>query len=315
MFKPIDSSSNQHRLVRTFSGHSDPVNACAISPDGSFVVSGAGNVMKIYDQPTDHTLKVWDFESGEELLTLAGHEEAIKACAISRDGSLIISVGEDCTVVWDARTGENLNRLKPPGLACSACTEDSTIVIASFFVVLLDFQTGDERSSILTDDILHDCAISSDGSYIVTAGTDQHLVIWSAQDGEQIAALESWDDIDPSGDVKACAISPDGSFMVSGGSDGFLRIWDTESMSEMRVFKGHREDITACAISFDSCLLLSSSWDGTLKLWNPRTCEHLLTLEGHAGWVNGCVFSPCGKYVISAGDDMTVKVWDIADLR
>jgi len=315
MSQPINSSSNPRGPIRTFTGHSDPVNACAISPDGSFVVSGAGDVRKPYDHQDDHTLKVWDFETGAELLTLTGHTEAIKACVVSRDNSLIISVGEDCTAVWDARTGKNLNRFQPGGFACSSCTEDSAIVIASFFVVLLDFHTGNEQLSILTDDIFHDCAISSNGAFIVTAGDEQHLAVWNAKNGEQITALESRGDIDPYGDVRACAISPDGTFVVSGGSDGLIRIWNTESVSEICVFEGHKEDVSACAVNHDNSMLVSSSWDGTSKIWDALTGKHLATLQGHTGWVNDCAFSLCGGYVVSAGDDMTVKIWNIADLR
>jgi len=39
------------------------VNSCAITPDGKKVVSGS----------YDTTLKVWDIESGNDLLTLKGH--------------------------------------------------------------------------------------------------------------------------------------------------------------------------------------------------------------------------------------------------
>ena len=36
-------------LIRTLAGHTDVVRACAVSPNGSFIVSGSG----------DKTLKVW----------------------------------------------------------------------------------------------------------------------------------------------------------------------------------------------------------------------------------------------------------------
>ena len=43
------------------------VLTCAITPDGLKVVSGSA----------DKTLKVWDIESGNELLTLKGHTLAV----------------------------------------------------------------------------------------------------------------------------------------------------------------------------------------------------------------------------------------------
>jgi len=308
------STGNSRGPIRSFEGHSDPVISCAVSPDGTFVVSGGGDTRKVYGRQNEFILKVWDFESGADLFTLSGHEEAIKACAISRDSSFIISVAEDCMMVWDAHRGEVLNRFNHPGFACSSCTEDSTIAIVSFFSELLDFHSGEERISILTDDVLHDCAVKSDGSLIVTAGTDQHLQVWNTKNGEPIAALGPRADLDPYGDVTACAISPDGTFIVSGASDGMLRIWDAESLDEKAVLTGHEGDITDCDISHDNSMLVSSSWDGTLKVWEISTGDELTTLEGHTNTVNGCAFSPCSEYVVSAGGDTSVKVWNIADL-
>lgn len=311
----INSNNGSNIPVRTFSGHTNQVNTCAMSPDGSFVVSAAGNVLRVVGSHTDYSLKVWDFKSGAEKFTLSGHTWPVRGCAISMDGSSIISVAEDCLIVWDAQTGQENNRFEFPGFACSSCTDDSAIAIVSFFTVLIDIHSGEEHESMLTDDMLHDCAITPDGSLIVTAGTDQHLVIWDAKEGKEIATLKSQDDINPSGDVNTCAISPDGKFIVSGGSSGIVRIWDTKTFMEKNVLRGHKKEITGCAISPDNSMIVSSSWDGTLKLWEANTGKEQATLKGHSGAVNDCTFSPCGKYIISAGDDMTVKAWDINDLK
>ena len=46
--RQVNSNREPIKLIRTLSGHTDPVNACAISSDGSFMISAAGNRMKIY---------------------------------------------------------------------------------------------------------------------------------------------------------------------------------------------------------------------------------------------------------------------------
>lgn len=313
--KPMVSSQSQQVLpVRTFSGHTDPVNACAISPDGSFLVSAAGNVMKILGEQTDYTLKVWDFETGAERFTLSGHEQPVRDCAVTNDSSLIISVAEDCLFVWDAQTGKMINRFDCPGFACSSITDESTIAVVSFHIVLLDIHSGEERVSMLTDDLLHDCAISNDGSLIVTAGTDNHLVVWYTKNGRKIAVLQSDNKTKPNKDVTACSISPDGMFIVSGSEDGILRIWDAGSFMGKFDLTRSNNYITDCAVSLDNSKVVSSSEDGTLKIWEFATGRELATLKDHIGAVNSCAFSRCGKYIISGGDDMSVKVWDIAGL-
>lgn len=69
-------------LVRTLSGHTDSVNGCAISPDGSFIVSAL----------RDTTLKVWDAKTAD---CLATHytDSPLSACACSSDNEHIIAAG------------------------------------------------------------------------------------------------------------------------------------------------------------------------------------------------------------------------------
>jgi WD40 repeat protein len=64
----------------------------AFSPDGTRIVSGS----------QDHTLKVWNAQTGQETLTLTGHHEDVNSVAFSPDGTRIVSGSEDGTIkVWD----------------------------------------------------------------------------------------------------------------------------------------------------------------------------------------------------------------------
>jgi WD40 repeat protein len=53
------------RLLRSLEGHTDWVQAVALSPDGRTIVSGSW----------DSTVKVWEAESGRLLRSLEGHTE------------------------------------------------------------------------------------------------------------------------------------------------------------------------------------------------------------------------------------------------
>ena len=54
----------------------------------------------------DHTLKVWDLETGRELRTLAGHSASVLGVAVTVDGKRAVSASEDKTLkVWDLETG------------------------------------------------------------------------------------------------------------------------------------------------------------------------------------------------------------------
>ncbi|MBF0536154.1 MAG: hypothetical protein HQK90_14255 [Nitrospirae bacterium] len=56
--------------------HSDGVTCLAVSPDGKYIISGSD----------DHTLRLWDIETGNEIRSFEGHKNWVIACNFSPDG-------------------------------------------------------------------------------------------------------------------------------------------------------------------------------------------------------------------------------------
>ena len=55
----------------------------------------------------DKTIKVWDLETGREVLTLRGHTQSVRSLVLSADGKRLFSGSDDSTIkVWDLETGE-----------------------------------------------------------------------------------------------------------------------------------------------------------------------------------------------------------------
>ena len=73
-----------------------PVWSVAFSPDGRHIVSGS----------SDHTIQVWDAQTGAQVGKLQGHTDSVRSVAFSPDGRHIVSGSADHTIrVWDAQTG------------------------------------------------------------------------------------------------------------------------------------------------------------------------------------------------------------------
>jgi len=55
-------------------------------------------------------------QTGKEVTTLAGHEGPVTSVSFNSTGNLILTTAKDQTArVWDARTGEEVVTLRPPG--------------------------------------------------------------------------------------------------------------------------------------------------------------------------------------------------------
>jgi WD40 repeat protein len=107
-------------------GHTDWVNAVALSSDGRRVVSGS------YDK----TLRVWDIESGQSLRTLQGHTSEVNAVALSSDGRRVVSGSRDHTLrVWDLKDGKELVTFTVEGnvTGCAVAPDNRTIVAGDSF--------------------------------------------------------------------------------------------------------------------------------------------------------------------------------------
>jgi WD40 repeat protein len=99
-------------LLKSLTGHTDGVQALAISPDGRLLASAS----------LDRTLKLWSLPDGALLNTLAvptvlqGH-----AVVISPDGSLLISGGGIGIALWSLPEGKLLPVcFQDPANACNA---------------------------------------------------------------------------------------------------------------------------------------------------------------------------------------------------
>src|SRR5205807_126417 len=92
-------------LLYTLEGHSGEVNSIAWSPDGRILASVSD----------DHTIRLWDVQTGQLLHILEGHNAIIFSVAWSPDGEALASSSgsRDKTIrLWDRQTGQPLRTLE-----------------------------------------------------------------------------------------------------------------------------------------------------------------------------------------------------------
>jgi WD40 repeat protein len=121
------------------------VKDCAVSPDGTWIVSGA-------ETPKNYTLTIWDVATGSERATLNGHTNRVEGCAVSPDGTWIVSASADHTLkIWDAASGSERATLTDTDEVggCAVSPDGTWIVSVGDTVKIWDVASGSERAVLV----------------------------------------------------------------------------------------------------------------------------------------------------------------------
>jgi WD40 repeat protein len=87
------------KRVLTLPGHTDDVWSTALSPDGSFLLTGSGYFMSRGAAPEDgNAIRIWDTNSGRELLSYKAPGWVVDQVTFAGDGTTIFAASRDGSV-------------------------------------------------------------------------------------------------------------------------------------------------------------------------------------------------------------------------
>jgi len=302
-------------------GHTDLISGAVFSPDGS----------RIATTSNDGTARIWDAESGSELLSLpTGVTNSLHGIDFSPDGSLLATAGKNGTaILWNTETGEKVFDLvghsdgvtginfSPDGKWLATASEDRS---AKIWVTA----TGKEKITLTGHfGVVWFVVFSPDGKKLATAGGDGSARIWDAVTGERLLTIVGDEDT-----LYSVAYNSNGTRLITSGVNRTAQVWDAESGEQLLVLPGHKASLNMAVFSPDDSLIATGDDDGSVIIWDAETGEQKYTFNGHSYGIFSVAFSPeciknelkndsqtCDFRLVSAGWDQTARVWRIAPDR
>jgi len=235
---------------------------CAASPDASIVA---------VTSPTDHTLRVINGKTGDEMYAFSEARSPIVAVDFSPDGRSI----------------------------CVGSQEGRAWVFGTSRARVTSELVGHEGA-------IHGLAFGPDGRRVATAGADGSLRVWEAASGEELLRVDG-----SQGDaLAAVAWSPDGDLLASASFAGGLGVWRADDGAMEAVMHGHRGAVLDLAFSHEGTHLYSGGEDRTVRMWLASSGREVRVFNGHESEVRALVPLGAGRGIASVDLGGTVRLWD-----
>jgi WD40 repeat protein len=282
-------------------------NTVCVSADGKRVLTSS----------SDHTLRLWDADTGKELRVFKGHTNIVCGAVLSPDGKRVLSGGVDGTVrLWDADTGKELRQMNghtapvwsvafgPEGQAVSGGCGDGTMR-------LWDLNTGKQAAVFSVDATVYAVSVAySAKARLAATYTWSRIRLWDLATGKEV---RKWNGHGYDWPPIMC-FSPDGKRLLSPSVTGTVHIWDVESGQELNQILAHAETYNEtrgaiCAAFSPDGKRIVSGGAGVVRVWDAESGQELRKYEGHTKPILSVAFFPDGKRIASASEDGTVRVW------
>lgn len=298
------------KMIETYQGEKKgkfgDIYTLSASPDGSkFAMVSDDNRVRIYDSKTMEEIwkvklpddgQVIDWSPDGKFLATASDDKNLyilraedgkierkipvarlghTPITFTRDGTKVISGGDQLLHVHDVKTGERVVPtlglpVNPNGFEYAVVGNGGTLVMTGggdeLHVWSTDEPDGSRRKFSEPRDISA-MVLSRDGQFLALGGEGGDISVRNTNDFKIVTTLST------GRRVNGLVFTPDGTGLVSAGDDDRAIHWHLESGRKLRVFTGSSGNLSDLGISEDGEVIVTTGNDRTVRMWSMATGE------------------------------------------
>mmetsp|Transcript_24992 Transcript_24992/g.36941 ORF Transcript_24992/g.36941 Transcript_24992/m.36941 type:complete len:512 (-) Transcript_24992:318-1853(-) len=215
-----DTSSMKYAVseVASLKGHKARLSSTSFHPMGEHVATTS----------FDHSWRLWDVETGSQLLLQDGHAREVYGVGFHPDGS-IVATTDFCSVVqnWDLRSGKSI---------CHHQAHAKRVLCAEF---------------------------SPNGFQLATAGDDGTIKVFDMRQRKIFASIPAHSRL--ISQLRFSHSATKGEYLASSSFDATAKLWSTRDWRILSTLKGHEGKVMGIGLTQDG--IITSGYDKTIKLW------------------------------------------------
>lgn len=272
-------------LLSQFYGHTAAVNAVAISPDGSRMMTASD----------DETARLWRLPSRRELTFAALDPQRKQVLVVERSGQVLAGAlpagGRD------------------PELLPVQLSDDKTAT--------LPLRTETEEESAAPQPVeLRQLELAESGSLGLVLDQKHNMLLFDLPSGKLSGRVTG----DAALPISSAVLSPKGDRIAAvqevpsteSPPGFFVRLYENRGQGWTNDLSlRHPDFVNAVAFDRDGQRILTGSRDHLGRVWNVSGGGEPIALKKHSHWVTCGAFSPSGEQVATGGRDRAVYLWTV----
>eukprot|EP01129_Flabellula_baltica_P011895 TRINITY_DN5286_c0_g1_i1.p1 TRINITY_DN5286_c0_g1~~TRINITY_DN5286_c0_g1_i1.p1 ORF type:complete len:1465 (-),score=299.18 TRINITY_DN5286_c0_g1_i1:13-4407(-) len=270
---------------------------------------------KILAGSDDGTLKIYNSQTGTEMITLKGHSNSVMCCRFYNNGRKVISGSYDRTIkVFNADTGaceDTIQGHRNVIVGVDISSEGKIASISKDLSLAVWSNYGRAYSqvfSVPTSEIPTAVRFNHRGGAIAVGYESGRIALYDSISGSETLSAQYH-----TAQINSIRFSSDDRYILTSSEDRLVVLAEASTMSIKFQHSAHKDGST-CAI-FDSTdkKIISGSHDNMICVHDIEFETKVATLIGHTGTVFSLCITEDDKFIISSSFDRTVKVWEVTE--